>query len=138
MTIKLARVAADNWASLDGLAVSLGLPDLRKLRVDRFCNFIWWWLTRNAAEQQEIDKMRATLWRPPAGVAPDPRSPWAPQAETSSFDALKAGVGGGPPVEGAPPRPPRPRQAGGPQQPAHGPLGPGGRHLPAPTLPKRS
>lgn len=63
-----------------------------ELPLDRFCNFIWWWATRNATDEQEIDKLRAQLWRPPPGVAPHPDSPWAPEAEAQAFAAFKAQV----------------------------------------------
>lgn len=70
------------------------MKDLRRLPLDRFCNFIWWWLTRNAQDQVQVEKVRAILWRPPPGVVADRRGPWGAQAETSAFQALKAGFGG--------------------------------------------
>lgn len=47
----------------------------------------------------DVDKFRAKLWRPPAGVAvTDSRSPWAPENEQRGFSSLKAALGiGGPP-----------------------------------------
>lgn len=84
--------------------MSQGLPDLRRLPLDRFCNFIWWWLTRNASSNVDVEKVRLALWRPPPGTRPDPRGPWGAEAEKSAFAALKAGFGGGarPAKENAP------------------------------------
>lgn len=90
------------------------MQDLRTLPLDRFCNFLWWWMTRNANNQQTIEKMKATLWRPPPSAANKPidrRSPWAPEAEQAGFAALKAGLGGKPtpaPTDGAAGKAPAP------------------------------
>lgn len=71
-----------------------GVPDLRSLPLDRFCNFVYWMATRNASAS-EIEKFRARLWRPPVGQAvTDTRSPWAPENEQRGFSALKTALGG--------------------------------------------
>lgn len=111
------------------------MPDLRTLPLDRFCNFLWWWMTRNAQEAQTVERIKATLWRPPPAAAKkpiDPRSPWAPQAETAGFSALKAGLGGKPiPTVVADPEPQQvavePAVPGVWQQP---PAPPGTRRIP--------
>ena len=88
MTQRLLATANDEkvWAVLDGYALGHGL-DLESLRLDRFCNFVWWFMTRNAESEQEVEKLRATLWQPPAGEAA--AGPWAPEAESASFSAFK-------------------------------------------------
>lgn len=77
---------------MDGYAAAHGMPDLRELPLGRLCSFIYWHLCKGA-DQQSIDKFRAKLWMPPAGQAPDARSPWAPENETKGFEALRAGLG---------------------------------------------
>lgn len=67
------------------------MVDLRLLPLDRFCNFVWWFMIRNAHEQTEIEKLRIRLWRPPPGQVAT-RGPWTPAAETAAFAALKAGL----------------------------------------------
>lgn len=101
MTARLVALVRRQWAAFDGSHDydPLGLPP------DRFLNRVYWWATRNAAEQSDIDKFDRQLWRPPAGVAPAPGSPWSPEAETAAFGSLAAafGVGAGRAREGAPP-----------------------------------
>ena len=75
---------------MDGFAVAHGMPDLRVLPLERFSNFVWYMLTRNARSEAEVGKMKAKLWQPPAGEKPDPRSPWSPENEMRAFAALKA------------------------------------------------
>lgn len=95
MSLRLAQLALQHWESIDGLAASQNMPDLRTLSQDRFDNFIWWWFTRNASEQVEIDKFKSELWRPPPGTKVTHRnSPWSPENETSALADLKASLGG--------------------------------------------
>lgn len=68
------------------------IPDLRTLPLDRFCNFVWYWATRDG-EQKEIDKFRAKLWLPPKGTEPPKKSPWSPEAEMAAFAAVKQALG---------------------------------------------
>lgn len=84
--------ALQNWRDLDGLAASLNMPDLRDLTLDRFCNWLWWTLIRNAETQQQVEKIRATLWRPPPGEEPK-TGPWTPEAEMASFNSLRRSLG---------------------------------------------
>ena len=92
MTVRLVRTAVANWETLDGYAVAHGMKgDLRDMPLDRFCNFVWFMMTRNA-EKKDIDSMRAKLWvPPPKSAAPIPRNiPWSAEAETAAFKAVKA------------------------------------------------
>jgi len=91
--------AAQQWATIDGYAVGHAMKDIRTLPLERFCNFIWYLVTKNANEQEQT-KARAQLWRPPpvpAGTVAPPipkQSPWSAESETSAFAALKAGLTG--------------------------------------------
>ena len=91
MTVRLVRTAVANWETLDGYAVAHGMGDLRLLDLDRFCNFVWYMLTRNA-DKKDTDSLRAKIWvPPPKSVAPIPKnSPWSAEAETAAFKAVKA------------------------------------------------
>lgn len=91
--IRYGQIAAEHWETLDGYCVAHNVPDLREMELDRFCNFVWWWATRNAQDQQEIEKLRAQLWRPPPGQVPHPESPWSPENESKAFSSFKAQVG---------------------------------------------
>jgi len=96
VTVRLVRTAVGNWETLDGYAVAHGMPDLRDLPLDRFCNFVWYMLTRNS-EKKDVDQMRAKLWvPPPKSTAPIPKnSPWSAEAETAAFKAVRAQLTGG-------------------------------------------
>jgi hypothetical protein len=91
VTVRLVRTAVANWETLDGYAVAHGMEDLRTLELDRFCNFVWFMMTRHA-EKKDADQMRAKLWvPPPKATGPIPRnSPWSAEAETAAFKAVKA------------------------------------------------
>jgi hypothetical protein len=96
VTVRLAVLAVDEWASLDGLTAAAGLKDLRTLPLDRFCNLVYWYATRNA-DHTGIEKFRARLWQPPKALRGQPipkQSPWSAENEASAFAALKAGLGG--------------------------------------------
>lgn len=95
MTVRLVLTAVSNWDTLDGYAAAHGMPPLTHLSLDRFCNFTWYMMTRNA-QQKDIDQMKAKLWvPPPKSTAPIPEnSPWSASAETSAFAAVKAMVKG--------------------------------------------
>lgn len=89
MTQRLAQVAIDNWAHFDGIAVSMGMPDLRELPLDRFANFIWYTLTKDK-DEKGVKQLEMKVWRPPRGVEIDKRSPWSAENETAAFNAIKA------------------------------------------------
>lgn len=69
-----------------------GLDYLQEMPLDRFCNFIWWMLTKDGQESDRA-KLKAKLWKPPVGVAvTDPRSPWSPENERAALSQFKAQV----------------------------------------------
>jgi hypothetical protein len=92
VNLRLASAAIDNWADVDGYAVAHGLPPLGDLPQGRFMSFMWWYLTRNASSQTDVEKFRTRLWRPPPGVVPTGPNPWSPENEQSAFAAFKAGL----------------------------------------------
>jgi len=56
-------------------------------------SFVWWFYTHDV-EEQERDKFKARLWRPPTKDTPIPKeSPWSPENEMAGFHALKAMAG---------------------------------------------
>lgn len=65
------------------------MPELEELPLNRFCSFVMYMLTRNGSETDNA-KLRAKLWRPPPGVAADPRSPWSPENEKNALAAFKS------------------------------------------------
>ena len=94
MTLRLARLALDNWDDIDGYAVSRNMPPLASLPLGRFVNFVWWWATRNAQSPAEVEKFRTRLWVPPPKYnKPITQGPWSPESETRAFAALKATLG---------------------------------------------
>lgn len=96
MSVRLAGLALAHWADLDGYAVSRNMPPLATLPLDRFNNFVWWFLTREG-DPKEIEKFRLRLWRPPPGRAPTQDSPWSAENETKAFAGLKAALAPGNP-----------------------------------------
>lgn len=92
MTVRLAEIALGSWDDIDGFAVSRGMADLRELPLDRFANFIWWFLTRNAS-QEDRERVRNRIWQPPKGELPPAKSPWSAENETKAFRALKQTLG---------------------------------------------
>lgn len=85
-------MARENWALIDGFAVSRAMPPLSSLPQDRFDNFIYYWATRNAGHEQ-VEDFNRKLWMPPRGeVVTHAESPWSPENETSAFQAFKAQV----------------------------------------------
>ena len=93
MTLRLVRLARQEWASLDGEMASLNV-DPWYLPPDRFFNLIYWWATRHG-DPDGIAKFDRRLWMPPKGVAPAPGSPWSPESETEAFGELAAAFGVG-------------------------------------------
>ena len=62
------------------------------MALGRLCNFVWWFITRNAESEAEVEKLRAKLWQPPQGEAP--AGPWAPEAAKAALGALQASLAG--------------------------------------------
>lgn len=89
MTRRLIGLAREHWAKIDGMMASRGLDPL-ELPGDRFLNLIYWWATKDAVDQQALDKFDRQVWRPPKGVRPPPGSPWSAEAETKAFAAFSA------------------------------------------------
>ena len=91
MTVRLVRTAVANWETLDGYAAAHGMKPLRLMELERFCNYVWYMMTRNG-EKKDNDQLRAKLWvPPPKSEAPIPKnSPWSAEAETAAFRAVKA------------------------------------------------
>lgn len=97
MTLRLLSVLEAEWETIDGYAVSQGLPDLDDLPLGRLANFIWFFLIRNG-DAEGIEKLRGQIWMPPKGVAvTDERSPWSPAQENKAFASLQASLGVLPP-----------------------------------------
>lgn len=94
MTSRLVGLLAREWSLFDGELASLGLDPLL-LPPDRFFNLGYWWAVRNAQSQTDVDKFDRRLWMPPKGKAPEPGSPWSPEAETAAFGELAAAFGVG-------------------------------------------
>jgi hypothetical protein len=68
------------------------MKDLRKLSLDRFCNFVWWVMTRNLETEADLAKLKAQVWKPPAGFEPT-EGPWSAESEMAAFRNLKAALG---------------------------------------------
>jgi hypothetical protein len=98
VTLRLAATAVGHWEEFDGYAVAHNMPPLEELPLERFCSFVWWRLLENR-DAQEVAKLRAMLWRPPANprearaALEDKRSPWNPENENKGLGALKAQLG---------------------------------------------
>lgn len=90
MTQRLVAIAVEHWPDIDGYAVSRGLGRLEDMPLDRFANFVWWWVT-HGADEKERDKFRIRLWRPPKGEVG--QGPWSAEAETKAFQGLKQALG---------------------------------------------
>ena len=94
MTARLVAIARHHWAVLDGWAASR-LVDPLVMPPDRMLSLVYYWATRNATEQADIDKFNRHLWLPPKGVVPPPHSPWSAESERAAFGSLAAAVGSG-------------------------------------------
>lgn len=88
----------DHWETLDGLALSQGLEDLRDLPFARVANYVYHFLTKNG-DERGVQKIVAALWRPPVGEEPDARSPWSAENETKALASFGAAIGAGPPTQ---------------------------------------
>jgi len=93
VTSRLIATARAHWETLDGYAVAHGMPSLNDIEIDRLCNFIYWFICQNRNEN-EVAKLRTRIWRPPAGVVADARSPWSVENENKALNALKTQIGG--------------------------------------------
>ena len=69
--------------------------------LDRFCNLVWHWATRNMQEQREVENLRQKIWMPPTGVVAE-KGPWSREEEMAAFAAVMKATGAG---KGTPPEP---------------------------------
>lgn len=100
MIARLGHLAVTHWMALDGYGVAHGTNPKRE-PLARFCAFVYYMTTRNA-DAKGIAKFDTQLWMPPKGVMPDRRSPWSPENETRSFQAVRALTTGQAPTTPAP------------------------------------
>lgn len=78
-------------AELDGYTTAHGGPDLRSLSIRRFCSLVWWFITRNAESEADIEKVREQIWLPPKGEKAE--GVWSAEAETESLHGLLSDLG---------------------------------------------
>jgi len=90
VTLRLAAHVLEHWREFDGWAAARGLPDPLTLRVARFINLVWFWMT-DGADPAEVRKLEARVWVPPSGEVA--RGPWSADAEMAAFDALRSKLG---------------------------------------------
>lgn len=93
MTLRLWWAIRDpeNWPSFDGWQASQGVDPLHDLSPDRFFSLVYYYMTRYA-DESERKKFDARLWVPPKGEAPEPGSPWSPEAEKAAFQGLASAL----------------------------------------------
>lgn len=84
-------VGTHYWADLDGYTTAHGGPNLRRLPIKRFCSLVWWFITRNAESEADIEKLREQVWLPPKGE--EGQGVWSAEAETDSFHNLMTDLG---------------------------------------------
>lgn len=95
--MRLVSSALASWDELDGYAVAHNMGYLQLLPLDRFLNFTWHMLTRNA-DKKERTKIDAKLWAPPPEERGKPisaKSPWSAENELKAFAGLQAALTGG-------------------------------------------
>ena len=88
---RLITSARQDWARFDGWAAAQGVDPI-DLPMDRFCNLVYYWLTRGA-DPRRRDEIDRTLERPPAGATAtldDSGSPWSAESELSAFSTAAA------------------------------------------------
>lgn len=85
---RLVDTLDHHWTSFNGWAVSQGL-DLLELPLDALLDLTYYWLTKDATED-DVEKLNAQLWLPPKRLnKPLPKSsPWSDEATLASFAAL--------------------------------------------------
>lgn len=95
--MRLVSSALGVWDELDGFAASQNMGYLQLMPLDRFLNFVWHMLVRNA-DKKERTKIEVKLWAPPPEERGRPisaKSPWSAENEKNSFASLKAALTGG-------------------------------------------
>ena len=51
---RLCLIASDHWPEIDGEAAFKGV-NLLELRLDRFCNAIYWWTVQRVEDREQFD-----------------------------------------------------------------------------------
>lgn len=87
MTRRLVAAAEFYWPHIDGGSPTLDIMDLR---MDRFLNHVYHWLTKDA-DPAGVAAFDAKLWMPPKGVVAL-QGPWSVEAETSAFRMFSSQV----------------------------------------------
>lgn len=87
--MRLLGVAVEHFTMLDGFAVSRGVS-FEELPLPRFLNFVYWWATRNAGEEEKT-KFDRKLWQPPKGEVG--QGIWSAESESAAFASLKNALG---------------------------------------------
>lgn len=62
------------------------------LPVDRFCHLVWYFMTKDAEKQSDVDTLRAKMWQPPDPSVEVLEGPWSAAGQMAAFAALKASV----------------------------------------------
>jgi len=89
---RLIATAGARWPDFDGWAASRAVDPIA-LPLDRFCNLVYYWLTRNANEQRRAS-IDEHLDRLPAGETRQTAAPdaWSSDAELAAFDSAAASM----------------------------------------------
>lgn len=77
----------------NGWAIAQGI-DLVELPLDALLDLTYYWLTKDA-EEEDVEKLYSRLWMPPPNAKPSvlKDSPWSDEATRSSFAAfMEAGA----------------------------------------------
>lgn len=91
MTARLIEIGTHFWDEISGYVTAHGGGALGDLPVDRFCSLVWWWITRNAETETDIEKIREQIWMPPKGEKGE--GVWSAESETDSLHGLMADLG---------------------------------------------
>jgi hypothetical protein len=85
VTQRLVLFAMENWVLFNGWAISQGVRPLR-LRIDDFCDLVYYWAARNAdeADQAKLDEILGT---PPEGQEGDAPG-WSREEQLAAFHAF--------------------------------------------------
>lgn len=98
VTRRLIQTAAADWSSFDGWVFASTGKDPINLPLHRFCNLVYYWLTKgvegNAEALADFDRK---LWMPDIGsTKPIPvESPWSAANEQAGLAAFAASIGMG-------------------------------------------
>lgn len=82
------------WTRFNGWAVAQGVSPL-ELHFDELLDLTYYWLIKDAGEEEEVEKFNSRLWMPPKKAkvtAAD--SPWSDAATKASLAAFAEGMAG--------------------------------------------